>query len=118
MDVLEGVEAAALSFAEDGQVLLSFRDIDTIALLDLESEKIVWTMRGGWIGQHDPDVLAHANILLYDNLGGFEQSGPTSILEGDPDTRGVVWPSACTPETPVHSEAPGRPDSSPHAHPH
>ncbi|HEY9550240.1 MAG TPA: arylsulfotransferase family protein, partial [Kiloniellaceae bacterium] len=107
IDVLEGEEAAALSFAEDGQVLLSFRDIDTIALLDLESEKIVWTMRGGWIGQHDPDVLANGNILLYDNLGGFEQSGRTRILEVDPDNGGVVWRYAGSLEQPFESEARG-----------
>src|SRR3546814_3594812 len=104
-DLLEGEEAAALSFAEDGQVLLSFRDIDTIALLDLESEKIVWTMRGGWIGQHDPDVLANGNILLYDNLGGFEQSGRTRILEVDPDNGGVVWRYAGSLAQPFESEA-------------
>src|SRR3546814_20704347 len=64
-----GEEAAALSFAEDGQVLLSFRDIDTLALLDLESEKIVWAMRGGWIGQPEHDVLPNGNIVLYDQIG-------------------------------------------------
>src|SRR3546814_16473680 len=100
-----GEEAAALSFAEDGQVLLSFRDIDTLALLDLESEKIVWAMRGGWIGQHAPDVLPNGNILLYDNLGGFEQSGRTRILELDPAHGGVVRRSAGTLEQPLQSEA-------------
>src|SRR3546814_7782682 len=64
-------------------------------------------MRGGWIGQHDPDVLANGNILLYDNLGGFEQSGRTRILEIDPDNGGVVWRYAGSLEQPFESEARG-----------
>src|SRR3546814_10243488 len=64
-------------------------------------------MRGAWIGQHEPDVLANGNILLYDNLGGFEQSGRTRILEIDPDNGGVAWRYAGSLEQPFESEARG-----------
>src|SRR3546814_19459338 len=64
-------------------------------------------MRGAWIGQHEPDVLANGNILLYDNLGGFVQSGRTRILEIDPDNGGVVWRYAGSLEQPFESEARG-----------
>src|SRR3546814_13147822 len=74
-------------------------------------------MRGGWIGQHDPDVLANGNILLYDNLGGFEQSGRTRILEIDPDNGGVVWRYAGSLEQPFESEARGSQERRPNGHP-
>jgi hypothetical protein len=110
VDVLEGEEAEALEalgFVREGQVLLSFRDIDTIAVLDIESEKIVWALRGGWIAQHDPDVLTNGNILMYDNLGGFGEGGRTRILEVDPVSGGVVWRYEGSAEQPFFSEARG-----------
>lgn len=107
IDLVEAAEVAALGFAEEGQVLLSFRDIDTLALLDLDKEEIVWALRGAWTGQHDPDILPNGNILVYDNLGGFGEGGRTRILEIDPVTTGIEWRYEGSGEQPFHSEARG-----------
>jgi hypothetical protein len=107
IDLIESGEVEALPFAKEGQVLLSFRDINTLALLDLESEEIVWALRGGWIAQHDPDILPNGNILIYDNLGGFGEGGRTRILEIDPVTTGIEWRYAGSIEQPFFSEARG-----------
>lgn len=107
VDVLEGTEAEVLPFAAEGQVLISFRDIDTIAVLDLEKEEIVWALRGSWIAQHDPDVLPSGHILLYDNLGGFGEGGRSRILEIDPISGGIVWRYEGNAEQPFFSEARG-----------
>lgn len=107
IDLIETAEAQALPFAEEGQVLLSFRDIDTIALLDLDKEEIVWAMRGSWFGQHDPDILENGNILIYDNLGHFGEGGQTRIIEVNPQTTGIEWVYAGSGEQPFLSEARG-----------
>jgi hypothetical protein len=107
IDLIESGEVEALPFAKEGQVLLSFRDINTLALLDLESEEIVWALRGGWIAQHDPDILPNGNILIYDNLGGFGEGGRTRILEIDPITTGIEWRYVGSIEQPFFSEARG-----------
>ena len=116
IDVVEPDDAAALPlapFVKAGQVLLSFREIDTLALLDLEQERIVWAVRGPWLAQHDPDILEDGNILLFDNLGRFLDAdgsdaegggGRSRIIEFDPSTTEIVWQYAGTPEDPFDSD--------------
>ncbi|WP_299391746.1 arylsulfotransferase family protein [Pelagibius sp.] len=103
IDYIDAEMAAVLPFAEEGQVLLSFRDIDSIAVLDLEQEKIVWALRGAWLGQHDPDVLPNGNILLFDNIGHFGQGGESRVIEIDPLTGEEVWVYAGSAEQPFES---------------
>jgi outer membrane protein assembly factor BamB len=116
IDVVGPKDAAALrlgAFVKPGQVLLSFREIDTIALLDLDEERIVWAVRGPWLAQHDPDILEDGNILLFDNLGNFldingsdaeGHGGRSRIIEFDPSTTEIVWQYAGTPEEPFESD--------------
>lgn len=115
VDFIDAAAARALGFAEEGQVLLSFRDIDTIALLDVDEEKIVWALRGSWLAQHDPDVLPNGNILLYDNIGGLHvnKGGSTRILEVDPRSGAVLWSYAGNEEEPFESEARGMQERQP-----
>jgi outer membrane protein assembly factor BamB len=116
IDVVEAADAAALPLApvvKTGQVLLSMREIDTVALLDLEQERIVWAERGPWLAQHDPDILANGNILLFDNLGNFLNAdgsdaegggGRSRILEFNPSTMEITWQYAGTAEEPFESD--------------
>jgi outer membrane protein assembly factor BamB len=113
IDVVEAGDADVLPFAEAGQVLLSFREIDTVALLDLEQERIVWAVRGPWLAQHDPDILEDGNILLFDNLGNFldadgsdaeGKGGRSRVIEFDPTTTEIVWQYAGTAEEPFESD--------------
>lgn len=83
--------AARFPFAKAGDVLLSFRDISVIAVLDLDREEIVWAARGSWLGQHDPTLLANGHILLFDNLGGFTPGNDSRLLEIDPRNMAISW---------------------------
>jgi hypothetical protein len=116
IDVVEADDAAALPLApvaKAGQVLLSMREIDTLALLDLAQERIVWAVRGPWLAQHDPDILANGNMLLFDNLGNFLEpdgsdagaaGGRSRVLEFDPSTMEIAWQYAGTEEEPFESD--------------
>jgi hypothetical protein len=71
-----------------GQVLISFRSLDTIAVLDVPKRKVVWAAQGLWRAQHDAEFLANGRILVFDNLGSL---GGTRVLEYDPLTQATPW---------------------------
>ena len=85
IEYLDGTTAQKLPEAEEGRLLLSFREIGTLAIFDPATGEIVWTMRGPWLRQHDPDLLANGNILLFDNQGNFGPGGMTRVIEVDPE---------------------------------
>lgn len=102
---LIGPEAAAnMPFAEAGQVMLSFRELNAIGVVDPAQGELVWAKRGPWIGQHDPDPLPNGNILLFDNYGHYAlPEGISRVIEFDPLTMEIVWRYAGTPERPLDS---------------
>ena len=104
VEILDGRHAAKLPEATAGRLLLSFREIGTLAIFDPVTEEIVWAMRGPWLRQHDPDLLANGNILLFDNQGHVGPGGITRVIEVDPRTQEIVWTYAGTPEEPFESE--------------
>lgn len=104
IEYLDGTSAQKLPEAREGRLLLSFREIGTLAIFDPATDEIVWTMRGPWLRQHDPDLLANGNILLFDNQGNVGPGGITRVIEVDPKTHKIVWTYAGTPEEPFESE--------------
>ncbi len=70
-----------------GNLLLSMRHLDAIAVLDPEAEEIVWAFKDDFVRQHDP-TLAGENLLLFDNRGGPRKT--SRVLEYNIATRQVV----------------------------
>lgn len=95
--------AARFPFAEAGQLLISMREMNVIAILDPRSERIVWAMTGMWDSQHEPQMLDNGRILLYDNQGHRGPGGITRIVEFDPITYRMEWSYAGTAEEPLFS---------------
>lgn len=72
-----------------GNVLVSIRHQDTIAVIDWYRERLVWAWGQGEIsGPHDATVLENGHILLFDN--GLAR-GWSRVLELDPVHREIVW---------------------------
>ncbi len=103
VDVIDGEAAAAFDFLEEGQVMLSLREISAIAALDLEEERIVWAARGPWHMQHDPDLLADGSMLLFDNQGDWSRGGGSRVIRFDPVGGGIVWQYPAKPGQQLHS---------------
>lgn len=83
----DGSQAHQFHGYKKGNVLLSMRHLDTIAIADLSKRKIVWAWGQSTLSlQHHPTVLDNGNILIFNN--GTEES---EVLELDPRTRNVVW---------------------------
>lgn len=86
--VLSRALAAKFPLFKAGQFLISPRHLDAIAVLDPDSEKVVWAARGPWQAQHDPSFLDNGHLLLFDNLGSQRGS---RVLEYDPQTQAFPW---------------------------
>src|SRR3546814_14819535 len=90
-----------------GDLLLSFREISTVAVFDPETEGIVWALPGSWLRQHDPDLLPNGDILLFDNEGNYAGSadgtGVSRVIEVDPATQQIVWSYVGTEDQPLGS---------------
>ncbi len=72
-----------------GNVLISIRHQDTIAVIDWHRERVIWTWGQGEIsGPHDATVLDNGNILLFDN--GLSRRW-SRVIELDPLAGEIVW---------------------------
>jgi hypothetical protein len=88
IELLDGSLADRIPAFERGNLLISIRSLDAIAVLDLERREIVWAMSGMWNAQHQPTVLPNGHLLIFDNLAGERRS---RVLEFDPLTQEVAW---------------------------
>jgi hypothetical protein len=73
---------------KEGQVLVSMRHLDAIAVLDMDAGAVVWATRGPWRAQHDATFLDNGHLLIFDNLGSSRGS---RVLEYDPSTQAFPW---------------------------
>lgn len=75
-----------------GDILLSLRNMDTVAVLDPTTAKIKWASNGLWRAQHSPKFLSNGTILLFDNKGHAAGAYIHSrILAFNPQTLAVDW---------------------------
>ena len=72
-----------------GNLLISLRNADTIAILDRESLEPVWHWGEGVLElPHDPTWLPEGRLLVFDN---GTRRGYSRVLEVDPETEEIVW---------------------------
>ncbi len=72
-----------------GSVLTCWRNLDTVAVVDPASERIVWHWGLGELDHpHHPTLLANGNVLIFDNgkLRGYSR-----VLEIDPRNGEIAW---------------------------
>ncbi len=89
-----------------GRVLISIRNINSIALLDLEEETVVWMWGSEVLDYpHHPTPTKEGNILIYDN--GLINRDYTRIIEVDPISEEIVWSFNFDGEVEFHSNIMG-----------
>ena len=86
LQVLDGSLSNVIRSFSKGNVLVSLRGLDTIALLDMESETLLWSQFGMWTGQLDTNLLPGGGMLLLEL-----RDGDPSVLEFDPVTMEAAW---------------------------
>jgi len=110
IEVLDGGISARVPAFKKGRILLSCRSIDTILVVDLDQEKVVWKMKGSFTYQHDPSVLDNGNLLIFDNN---RRGGKSTVIEFDPATGMERWVYRGTEADPFFSFQNGRCDRLP-----
>ena len=84
------------------RVLVSFRNLSTVAIIDKRTGTFVWKLGPEMLAQqHDPSLLANGHILLFDH-GAHRRDQAMSasrVLEVDPTTNTIVWEYRDTPPT-------------------
>ena len=76
------------------RVMFSFRNISTVGIIDKRSGEITWQLGDTVLAQqHDPNLLANGNVLIYDNGSHRKHTGlPFSrVIEVNPATNEIVW---------------------------
>ncbi|MFH1501570.1 MAG: arylsulfotransferase family protein [Candidatus Eisenbacteria bacterium] len=86
--VLDGMLEDRHPAFRKGNVLVSMRQLNLIAIVDMEYEQVAWIASGMWRQQHDPKMLPNGNMLLFDNKG---YGGQSKVVEFDPLTFEVAW---------------------------
>jgi hypothetical protein len=105
VEVLRSNLAQHFPLFKAGQVLISIRELDSIAVLDPKTRSIAWAAHGPWRGQHDPHFLANGRILIFDNRGCPKES---RVLEYDPRTQACPWSYSSEGSPPFQSLMQGR----------
>lgn len=84
-----------------GNVLCCIRNLDLIAVIDVDEEKLVWSWgKNNLEGPHHPTFLENGNILIFDN-GYFRKY--SRIIELNPLTKKIVWQYTADPPESFYS---------------
>ncbi len=90
----EWTHANTVAETADGNILVGFRNISTVVMIERASGNIVWELGPPPLAQqHDPRPLPNGNILIFDN-GTHRCDHPATfsrVIEVDPRTNEIVW---------------------------
>jgi outer membrane protein assembly factor BamB len=87
VEVFDGTLARRDRLYQRGNILISVRNINTIAILDGQTKEILWCWGPTNVTfQHHPTLLPNGNILVFDNGHAFSE-----VLEVAPLTGRIVW---------------------------
>lgn len=76
-------------FCKKGDILICIRELDLIAVIDLQNESIVWQWGPGQISKpHHPTLLDNGNLLIFDN---GRSSKASRVIELNPLTEQIEW---------------------------
>ncbi|MEE9217114.1 MAG: arylsulfotransferase family protein [Anaerolineales bacterium] len=76
----------------NGDVMVSFRRLSTIIIIDRDTRKIRWEHRDdNWGMQHDCEMLSNGHITFFANGINTPDNPRSRVIEFDPETRQTVW---------------------------
>ena len=85
-----------------GNVLISHRNLDTIAIIDRDTQEITWAWGPGELDcQHMSNMLPNGHIIIFDNGPHRDYS---RVVEMDPLTDKVVWEFKDNPSQNMHAK--------------
>jgi hypothetical protein len=89
IELFNGELAQKSPLFRKGNVMVSMLYLNSIFIIDIDSEKMVWALGSGmWKRQHQPTLLDNGNILIFDNH--FTGSS-SQVIEFEPFSQEIVW---------------------------
>ncbi|MFQ6030743.1 MAG: aryl-sulfate sulfotransferase [Dehalococcoidia bacterium] len=95
----------ALNLTPEGDLLVSYRQISTVGIVDRASGKFKWKWGPGEVyHQHHPTYLNNGRIMIFDN-GAHRREGASfsRIIEVDPTTNQIGWEYQSNPNIAFYS---------------
>lgn len=89
IEVVTPALAAKIEGVNEGDLLVSIRQLHMLAIFDQSTGSIKWYQEGPWVRQHDPDITPEGNIVVFNNRFkgvSIRQDPGSNILEFDPAT--------------------------------
>lgn len=90
-----------------GDLMVCLRNLNLVAILNVETGKFVWATTGPWNHPHEPQPLANGNILVFDNLMVRGSQRSSAVVEFDPIKRETVWSYFGPEDRPLKSDTRG-----------
>ena len=90
----EWTHGNGLAELPNGDIVVSFRTISTVIIIDRKTGNIIWKLGAPPLcGQHAPTPLPNGNLLIFDNgPHRLDYSMPFSrVIEVDVATKQIVW---------------------------
>ena len=87
IDPLPAEMAAAFPMFSAGDLLISLRNTNMLAVVDRDSFETLWSAHGPWLQQHDPDWQPDGTITVFSNNPDRFRS---AIVQIDPATGATV----------------------------
>jgi hypothetical protein len=73
---------------KEGQLLISMRRLQALAIIDPLTSSVVWGACGPWHNQHDAQFLDNGRLLIFDNIGSPHGS---RVIEYDQQSGSFPW---------------------------
>jgi hypothetical protein len=97
---------------EQGDLLVSLRNLNLLVVIDGKTERIKWFFSHPLLRQHDPDFISGGLISVYDNrdeyAGTANVLGGSRILHINPTTNEYVKVYPVSADQPFYSQAGGK----------
>ena len=95
----EWTHCNAVEELADGNLLLSFRQTDTVAIVDRATGRVTWRWGRGVVShQHDPNPLPNGHLLIFDNGMHRVGNSRSRVVEVEPRSGEIVWQFVGTPQ--------------------
>jgi hypothetical protein len=101
---LDGRLASVSSLYSRENLLVSFREVDIVGIIDPRREELLWAARGPWDAQHQPTLLDDGSVLIFDNRGA---DGLARVVEFDVPRGEIAWEYAGPADAPLTSNEAG-----------
>lgn len=99
--VVSAEAAAGSDLLAAGDLFVSLRSLNSIALLDHSSRRVKWLSTGQFVLQHSPRYRGAEQLLVFDNLGGRASQGGSRLVNVDmrSGAASVVYPRPDSPSS-------------------